>query len=84
MRLAVVSLGPYALDTGRVTGGVLLTPLSLAVDLAMIAGVACLAAGGGGGRLDVPDIEVSSPPPPTTVERDRYWESLRTAASPPR
>ena len=83
VRLATVNLGAYEMDGGRVATGVVLTPVTMVLDLAMLLVLVCAAGEGG----NVSGLEFPSPGsgPPVLIrvaERDRYWQSLITPAVP--
>lgn len=86
VRLATVDLGSYRASSARLSAGIVLTPVTLALDLAVIAAIVCAIGSGGGGSLsglDVPSLGGGDGPEPVRFsERMRYWQSLTTAASP--
>lgn len=79
--LASVNLGEYRMNRARVTTGVVLTPLVLAVDVAIVAAIVCTAARGGRCSLSFSGSWGSglcgAPTPVRFAERERYWHSLR-------
>ena len=78
--LGSTNLGSNQVDAGRLTAGIVLTPLALAADITVIAAVIFLAAGGGdAGGIDFPDVSPDSPPTITAAERRVYFESLKAA-----
>ena len=75
--------GEYEMDGGRVATGVVLTPVTMVLDLAMLIALACSAGDGDSvSGLDLPWPGGGSQDPISVAERDRYWQSLTTAAPP--
>lgn len=77
--LANVNLGKYRANAAKVTTGVLLTPLVLVADLAVVAAVVwAVKEGGGAVSFGGVSADVGCPPVVVrVVERERYWLSLR-------
>lgn len=79
IRLATVNLGGYRVNPAKVTTGVLLTPLMMVADLAVVAAVVW-AANEGGGTVSFGGVSPGGTGcPPIVVrytDRERYWLSL--------
>lgn len=85
IRLTTVNLGAYRSDAARIVTGLALTPVTMALDFAIIIGIACAVGQGGSvSGLDFPSIEDGPPHPISVRERNDYWRSLRSASPPGR
>ena len=83
VRLATVNLGAFEMDGGRVATGVVLTPVTMVLDLAMLLVLVCAAGEEGNvSGLEFPAPGSGPPNPIRVAARDRYWHSLITPALP--